>query len=138
REAKAAAKLAHQHIVPVHDFGQEGGQFYLISGYVRGRPLNKLIPEGGLPVPKAVALVAQLLEALDYAHAHGILHRDVKPANALVDERGHLFLMDFGLAGWLEAEGTRLTKSGAMLGSPAYMSPEQANSDLDQIGPRSD
>jgi serine/threonine protein kinase len=137
REARATVRMLHPHIVPVYDVGRHEDAFYIASAFVAGRTLAELIPAGGMEPRQAVLYTVQLVEALGYAHRQGVLHRDVKPANALVDEtRGRLFLIDFGLA--VPQELLRLTQAGAVLGTPAYMAPEQARGDLERIGPASD
>jgi eukaryotic-like serine/threonine-protein kinase len=138
REAKAAAKLDHPHIVPVHDAGHAGDVYFIASAFIKGGTLASAIPETGMDPRRAAELAAQLASALGYAHRQGVVHRDVKPANILLDEQGSLRLMDFGLAGWTQEECTRLTKAGAIMGTPAYMAPEQASGDTAQIGPASD
>jgi TPR repeat protein/tRNA A-37 threonylcarbamoyl transferase component Bud32 len=138
REARAAARMLHPNIVLLHDAGEADGSFYIASTFIKGRPLSALIPSSGMEGQRAAELALQLAEALAYAHEQGVIHRDVKPDNALVDESGRLLLADFGLAGGLQDEGTRLTGDGAILGTPAYMSPEQADGRTDQVGPLSD
>jgi serine/threonine protein kinase len=138
REARAAAKMLHPNIVPVHDAGSHGGAFYIASAFIAGRTLGDLIPEGGMEPRRAVAFAAQLLAALAYAHGQGVLHRDVKPGNVLVDGQDRLYLTDFGLAGWLAEEQTRLTRPGTVMGTPAYMAPEQAAGDTGLVGPAAD
>ena len=87
---------------------------------------------------RAAELAAQLASALGYAHSQGVVHRDVKPANTMLDEQGSLHLTDFGLAGWTQEEGTKLTQEGEPLGTPAYMAPEQVAGDTALMGPTSD
>src|SRR5579884_2181539 len=129
REAKAAARMLHPNIVPVHDAGQHGNDFYIASAFIAGGTLSAQVPEKGMEPTRAVGLVVQLLDALAYAHSQGVLHRDVKPDNCLVDDQGRLYLTDFGLAGWREQQRSRMTKLGAVLGTAAYMAPEQAKGD---------
>ena len=138
REARAAAKMLHPNIVPVHDTGRHGNSYYIASAFIDGRTLAALIPERGMEPRRAVTLVLQLLAALAYAHQHNVLHRDVKPANILIDGQDHLYLTDFGLAGSIETQQTRMTHPGAVLGTPAYMAPEQAAGDRAQVGPAAD
>jgi len=138
REARAAAKMHHPHIVPVHDAGQHGKHFFIASAFIRGRTLASAIPEEGLDQRRTAQLALQLVEALAYAHQQGVLHRDVKPANIMVDDQDNLYLMDFGLAGWAEQASTRLTEAGVVMGTPAYMAPEQARGDVRQVGPAAD
>ena len=138
REAKAAAKLDHPHIVAVFDAGQAGDVYFIASAFIKGGTLGSSIPRTGMEPRRAVELAAQLASALGYAHRQGVVHRDVKPANILLDEYGSLRLMDFGLAGWTQDECTRLTQQGAVMGTPAYMAPEQALGDTANVGPASD
>ncbi len=123
REAKAIARLDHPHILPVHDFGQSDGLSYIVMKYVAGGTLKDrlgrpLTPQG------ALAILKQIAAALDHAHELGILHRDVKPGNILIDEKGWVYLSDFGLAKMVEGS-VQLTGTGTGVGTPAYMSPEQ-------------
>lgn len=125
REAKAAAQLRHPHIVPVYDAGREGPHAYIATALIEGRTLADAVADGPLPADEAARIVAALAEALGYAHSLGVIHRDVKPANVMLDTNGQPHLMDFGLAR-LESSAEKLTHDGAVLGTPAYMSPEQA------------
>jgi serine/threonine protein kinase len=146
REARVVAQMHHNHIVPVFDFGRQGGAPFIVSKFIPGQVLAQAVPEEGMDPARAVALVIQLLEALAYAHAgvkHEdrevvVLHRDVKPSNAVLDTGGQLYLMDFGLAGWLGQETGRMTHDGAVMGTPAYMAPEQAKGDIRRVGPAAD
>ena len=138
REAKAAARLNHPNIIPVYDAGKDGDQYFIASAFVEGRPLSELIEEEeGPDFRRAAEIVMRRGEALAYAHRIGIVHRDVKPDNVIIDERGEPHLMDFGLAHVAGSE-ERMTMEGAVLGTPAYMSPEQADGRLDEVGPGSD
>jgi len=138
REARAAAKMHHPHIVPVHDAGPHGEQFFIASAFIPGCTLDSAIPEEGLGPGRAARFTLQLAEALAYAHKQGVLHRDVKAANIMLDDQDTLYLMDFGLAGWAEQASTRLTKAGTVMGTAAYMAPEQASGDVQQVGPAAD
>ncbi|MCE9529565.1 MAG: protein kinase, partial [Planctomycetes bacterium] len=129
REAKSAANLRHPNIVPVFDSGSDGGHFYIASAFIAGQSLDKHLDE--LPKGKyldfrmSVQIVRRLAEALAYAHQHKVVHRDVKPANVMLDEMGEPLLMDFGLAA-REEGGEKLTQEGVKgMGTPAYMAPEQ-------------
>jgi serine/threonine-protein kinase len=124
REARAAANLRHPHIVPVFEAGAQDPDVYLASGLVRGATLASVSQEGPMDFRRAANIVRVLAEALAYAHDQGVVHRDVKPANVLLDEHGQPQLLDFGLAFRLGVE-VRLTQEGALLGTPVYMAPEQ-------------
>jgi WD40 repeat protein len=137
REAKAAARLRHPAIVAVYEGGQAGTQLYIASEYVAGKSLEALVANGNPDQRSAVEWIRQIALALDYAHTEGIVHRDVKPGNILIDERQKPRLMDFGLAK-SHAEDSALTTEGTLLGSPAYSAPEQARGDISAVGPASD
>ena len=125
REARAAAQLRHPSIVTIHDVGQEGSWYYFVMAHLAGLPLTKVIErQGPMPVGQALDILRPLAAALDYAHERGLVHRDVKPSNIIVEPTGQVTLTDFGIA--RAAVGTRLTATGVMVGTPEYMSPEQA------------
>lgn len=139
REAKAAARLHHPHIVPVFDAGRHGDNYFLVAAYVEGQTLDKLLPETGVEPRRAVTWVLQLLDALQAAHQQGVLHRDVKSGNLIIDTADRLHLMDFGLAGWTQDQDhARLTQAGAFMGTPAFTAPEQARGEHTAVGPWSD
>jgi serine/threonine-protein kinase len=124
REAQVAARLRHPNIVTTHDI-VEGPVPFIVMELVEGETLQALLRRRGrLPLDETVRLVAQAAAALDHAHASGVVHRDVKPANIMIEPGGHVKVMDFGIAK-LEA-GTNLTTTGSIMGTPNYMSPEQA------------
>ncbi|MDP7034327.1 MAG: tetratricopeptide repeat protein [Planctomycetota bacterium] len=137
RETQATAHLDHPNIVRIYDVGQQGETPYFTMELVRGCSLEAMIRDDRPGVSKAIDIINQLAQGLAYSHAEGIIHRDLKPANILFDEEGIPKLTDFGLAKFVESE-TNLTRSGATLGTPAYMSPEQAAGDGDRLGPLSD
>ena len=127
REARTAARLSHPHIVPLHTFGQSGDLLFYVMGYVDGEPLEaRLRRVGKLPPDEARRIIDELSDALDYAHRMGVVHRDVKPDNVLLDRHtGRAMLTDFGIAKQ-RAETRTLTQAGMVVGTPHYMSPEQA------------
>jgi serine/threonine protein kinase len=136
-EAAAAAKLKHPNIVVVHEVGEHAGQPYFSMEYVAGESLSRMIRRQA-PTPKQAAhYVCEVAHALQYAHERGVLHRDVKPSNVLVDESGRVRVMDFGLAKQIDADDG-LTMTGQIMGTPAYMAPEQISRSLGDLGPTVD
>ena len=149
-EAAAAAKLQHPNIVAIHEAGELDGQPFYSMALVEGRTLAELVRDGPLPAPRAAAYVARIAAAVGYAHSQGVLHRDLKPSNIIIDASDEPRVMDFGLAkifGPEDVDGApassgsgeaSLTLTGQVLGSPAYMPPEQAAGRSRRIGPASD
>ncbi len=135
-EARAMARLDHPRIVAIHEAGSDGGRHYLASTFVDGPSLARSIEDGPRDPRSSARVAADLAEALAYAHGRGVVHRDVKPGNILVDARGAAHLSDFGLAHCLDSS-ERLTLDGALLGTPAYMAPERAGGGGDLL-PASD
>lgn len=138
KEAQAAGRLMHPNIVAIHDYGETEDLAWIAMEFVDGTPLSNLIGQRPVALAQALDWFGDLLAALDYAHANGVIHRDVKPANLLVTRAGRVKISDFGIA---RIESSTLTQTGAMLGTPSYMSPEQfrgesidARSDLFSAG----
>lgn len=126
REAKTAARLDHSHIIPIYRVESDGGLHYFVMKYVAGRALDALIAERGrLPVPEVTRILSEASAALDHAHRKGVVHRDIKPANILLDQDDRVLLADFGIAKAV-AGTAELTNTGVVIGTPYYMSPEQA------------
>jgi serine/threonine-protein kinase len=137
REAEAAAGLQHPNIVAVFDRGSVDGTYYIAMQLLEGNSLKELI-DAGLTPEQAVGLIRQVLEAAGFAHKHGIVHRDLKPQNAIVDSSGKVTVTDFGIA---RAGASEITQAGSVMGTPHYLSPEQAQglevtavSDLYSVG----
>ncbi len=122
-ESRLAAKVEHPNIVKIYDVGQQDDIFYFVMSHVGGGNLEDRLRQGALPLAQALALLTPLAEALDAAHAHGLVHRDIKPSNILLTEDGRPMLVDFGIA--RSADGLNRTLTGQLIGTPAYMSPEQ-------------
>jgi tetratricopeptide (TPR) repeat protein len=137
REARAAAQLRHPRIVSVHEVGRDGDSVYIVSDFVRGVTLGDWLTGQKLTGREAAELCAKVADALHHAHEHGIVHRDLKPANVIIDYDGEPHLMDFGLARRESGEVT-VTMDGQLVGTPAYMSPEQAQGEAHTADRRSD
>lgn len=137
REARAAAALDHPGIVRIFEIGQHEELAYLVGELVVGRTLAEILRQGRLPFHRSAEVLTELAAALDYAHQHQVIHRDLAPANVLIDAQGRVRLTDFGLAR-LADEPTMLTAEGAVLGTPAYLSPEQASGRSAEVDARSD
>jgi tRNA A-37 threonylcarbamoyl transferase component Bud32 len=137
REARSVAQLRHAGIVPVHEVGQVDGLPFLVSDFVSGRTLADVLRTRRLPPREAARILAAIADGLQYAHDRGVIHRDVKPSNIVLDDDGTPHLMDFGLARREEGEVT-LTMEGQVLGTPAYMSPEQARGEAHRVDGRGD
>jgi serine/threonine protein kinase len=136
-EAKAVARLTHPQIVVIHDVGQYGDQHFYTMEFVEGRSLADLIRSGPVAPRKAAEYVEQVAKAIHFAHQNGVVHRDIKPSNVLIDESGRARVTDFGLAKHVD-RGEELTLSGEILGTPAYMAPEQITNRRGEIGPACD
>ncbi len=136
-EAEAAANLDHPGIVPIFEVGQHDGQHYFSMGFVEGQSLSQRLAHGPLPPGEAAALLVKVAEAIEYAHRRGVIHRDLKPGNILLDREGNPRVTDFGLAKKLEGD-SGLTGSGQIMGTPSYMPPEQAGGNRGDVGPAAD
>ena len=126
REAQAAANLSHPNIVPVFDWGEDTGTYFIVMEYIDGRPLSSILKSAGPLSPERTADIgAHVAAALGYAHKHGVVHRDVKPGNVLITDDGQVKVTDFGIARAVNTEES-LTQTGAVMGTATYFSPEQA------------
>jgi serine/threonine protein kinase len=128
REARTIAALEHSAIVPVYDYGEQDGQLYLVMRYMPGGSMADRLQQGPISIDEAANVIRRIGSALDSAHQQGIIHRDLKPGNILLDQHGDAYLADFGIA-HLSSAATALTVSGRLVGTPAYMSPEQVYGD---------
>lgn len=137
REAQSAAALRHPNIVAIHEVGECAGQYFFSMEYIEGRSLADLLRDGPLPSIRAAEFARDLARAMHYAHEKGVLHRDLKPSNVLIDGLGQIRITDFGLAKRLDGSSD-LTLTGQMVGTPNYLSPEQAAGRQDEVGPASD
>ena len=127
REVRVAARLHHPHLLPLYDSGEADGSLYYVVPYIEtGSVRDRLHRESPLPLTEAIGIVREVADGLDYAHRHNVVHRDIKPENILLDE-GHAVIADFGVARAIsEATETQITEAGLLVGTPSYMSPEQA------------
>jgi TolB-like protein/Flp pilus assembly protein TadD len=137
REAQAAAHLEHPGIVPIYEVGERDGQCYFSMKFVDGGQLDEVVRHSPISIRQAVDLIAKVARTVHYAHKHGILHRDIKPGNILLDKNGEPHLTDFGLARLVEAEST-VTATLDVLGTPSYMAPEQASGEHRKVSKATD
>lgn len=137
REAQAAARLRHPNIVPIHEIGVFEDKHFFTMDFIEGENLATLMRQGDISTYRALEICAQVADALHYAHSHNVIHRDVKPGNIIIDSDGRALVTDFGLAKFLDTD-TKFTKTGTALGTPAYMSPEQASGKAANIDHRAD
>lgn len=136
-EAKAAARLRHPNIVAVHQFGRRAGHHFFSMQYIEGTDLQRVLKHGPLPPRRAAAIVRDVARAIQHAHSRGVLHRDLKPGNVMIDEQDQIHVTDFGLAKHLDADSS-LTGQGTAIGTPHYMAPEQAIGNSDEATSQSD
>src|SRR6266498_4160461 len=132
REAEAAASLDHAGIVPIYEVGERDGSCYFSMKFIEGGQLDEVVKREPMPMRQAVELIVKVARTVQYAHEHGILHRDIKPGNILLDQKGEPHLTDFGLARLIETEST-VTRTMEVLGTPSYMAPEQAVGNNDAV-----
>lgn len=139
QEARAVADLRHAHVCPIYDFGKIDDEYFIVMAYIAGKPLSSVLV-GGRKIAdhKIAAVIRKISFALEAAHKLGVVHRDLKPANIMIDKQGDPVVMDFGLARRMTGDEAQLTHSGAILGTPAYMPPEQAKGNSNAVGPQSD
>jgi serine/threonine protein kinase len=138
REARAAAKLRSPYLCPVYDAGQIGRHYYLSMAFIDGQPLSQAIVKGVFKTMGEIAtVIKKTARGLQKAHESGIIHRDLKPDNIMIDSDNEPIVMDFGLAKSFN-QNSHVTMSGVIIGTPAYMSPEQVEGDLDRLGPPTD
>ena len=137
REAEAAASLEHPGIVPIHEVGERDGQCYFSMQFIEGGQLDEVVRHAPMSIRQAAELVAKVARTVHYAHEHGILHRDIKPGNILLDRNGEPHLTDFGLARLVEAEST-ITGTLEAMGTPSYMAPEQAAGEHTKVNQATD
>jgi len=139
REIEIAARLQHPHILTVHDSGETAGRFWFTMPYVEGESLReRLLHQKQLSLEDSLRITREVLQALEYAHQHGIVHRDIKPENILLGPDGSTLVSDFGIARAMNTGDDRLTSAGLAVGTPAYMSPEQADPSAMDIDTRTD
>src|SRR5207302_2942332 len=131
-EAEAAARLEHPGIVPIHEVGEHDGYCYYSMKFVEGGQLDEVVRRAPMSIRHAAELIAKVARTVQHAHEHGILHRDLKPGNILIDQKGEAHLTDFGLARLVETEST-MTRTLEVLGTPSYMAPEQAAGNNTQL-----
>ena len=136
-EARAAGRLRHPNIVAIHEVGEIHGQHYFAMEHIEGRNLAQMLCEQPFAAEQAAECIIAVARAVDYLHAHRIVHRDLKPSNIQLDDTGKPYVTDFGLAKVFET-GSEQTQSGAIIGTPSYMSPEQAAGRASQVSPQSD
>ncbi len=135
REASIIAKLNHPNIVPVYDYGELDGMSYLVMRFIDGKTLKEILQDQKLGTERILDIIRPVADALSYAHARGVLHRDVKPSNILIDNEGHVYLADFGLARLTQGDDSTISQD-MIIGSPQYISPEQAKAEA--VDARSD
>lgn len=137
-EAESTARLSHPGIVPVYEVGKRDGRYYFSMKYIEGETLSQRLARGPMPPRQAAVMMRTISSAVHEAHQHGILHRDLKPSNILIDKSGEPVITDFGLAKQVTGDVDSITRSGAIVGTPAFMAPEQASGTRGAVGVPSD
>ncbi|PQO44763.1 serine/threonine-protein kinase [Blastopirellula marina] len=137
-EAESTARLSHPGIVPVYEVGKRDGRYYFSMKYIEGETLSQRLARGPMPPRQAAIMMRTISSAVHEAHQHGILHRDLKPSNILIDKSGEPIITDFGLAKQVTGDVDSITRSGAIVGTPAFMAPEQASGTRGAVGVPSD
>ena len=137
REAEAAARLDHPGIVPIHEVGERDGSCYFSMKFIEGGQLDEVVRRKPISIRQAAELIAKVARTVHYAHEHGILHRDIKPGNILLDKNGEPHLTDFGLARLLDTQSS-VTRTIDVLGTPSYMAPEQAAGETTKLSKATD
>lgn len=127
REAQLVVKLEHPHILPVYDYNADHNPPYIVMRYLEGTTIEQVMHQTDVPLQETAFMLNQIGAALDYSHRRGVIHRDIKPSNIMLDPQGNAYLMDFGIARQQHDDRTQITMSGMFVGTPAYMSPEQAS-----------
>jgi len=137
-EAEAAMRLEHPNIVPIYELGEHDGLPFFCMKLIHGQTLSQKLTKGPIFARQAGQVMDGISDAIGYAHQQGVLHRDLKPSNILLDEKGIPYVADFGLAKQATARDSTITRSGSVIGTPSYMSPEQASGNRSQVGTASD
>ena len=137
-EAQAAARLNHPNIIPIYEIGDFEGRSFFCMKLIQGQSLAERLVRGPMPTQRAANVMNDISAAIEYAHQQGVLHRDLKPSNILLDDEGNAYVADFGLAKVVNQHHASLTKTGAVLGTPSYMAPEQAAGERGNVSPLTD
>lgn len=137
-EAQAAAKLSHPNIIPIYEIGEFDGRSFFCMRLIQGQSLAERLVRGPMPTERAASVMHDISSAIEYAHQQGVLHRDLKPSNIMLDDEGAAYVADFGLAKVIDSRQATLTKTGAIMGTPSYMAPEQAAGERGRVSASTD